>query len=351
MAFTRPTLTELVDRIQSDFLSRLPLVGAVLRRSLVYVFSRVMAGAAHMLHGHLDFLARQLFADQSEEEFLLRQGALFGINLKPPAFAGGPVIFSGTNGTVIPAGTIVLRSDSTAYTVNADVTIASGTATAAVTASVAAENGNCIAGTALSLESPIAGVDSLATVNTGGLVGGSDVEDLEDYRERVLERMRSAPHGGASADYIAWTKEVAGVTRAWVYPRELGAGNVTVRFMRDDDAGSPIPDSGEVATVQAHLNAVRPVTAIVTVVAPVAVPINFTIHPVPDTTATRAAITAELTDLLRREAEPGVTTLLSHLRAAISNATGITDYTLTSPAADVTHTTGQIATMGTITWV
>ena len=61
-------------------------------------------------------------------------------------------------------------------------------------------------------------------------------------------------------------------------------------------------------------------------------------------------VTAELQDLLRREAEPGATLLISHIRAAISLATGETNYVMTAPAADVTHTTGQMATMGTITW-
>jgi uncharacterized phage protein gp47/JayE len=64
----------------------------------------------------------------------------------------------------------------------------------------------------------------------------------------------------------------------------------------------------------------------------------------------QAAVAAELADLLRREAEPGGTILVSHLREAISIAVGETNHVLSSPAADVTHATGQIATLGTITW-
>jgi uncharacterized phage protein gp47/JayE len=85
-------------------------------------------------------------------------------------------------------------------------------------------------------------------------------------------------------------------------------------------------------------------------VAPVAVPLNFTIFVTPNTADVKAAVTAELTDLLRREAVPGGTILLSHIREAISIATGETNHTISVPAADVAHTTGQIATMGTITW-
>jgi uncharacterized phage protein gp47/JayE len=143
---------------------------------------------------------------------------------------------------------------------------------------------------------------------------------------------------------------VSGVTRAWVYPGEQGDGTVVLRFMRDDDA-DPIPDAGEVAAVQAALDAERPVTATLFVVAPVATPLDFAIQLTPDTTAVRAAVQAELADLLRREAEPGGTILISHLREAIAVAGGETDHVMTVPAANVPHATGQIATMGVITWV
>jgi uncharacterized phage protein gp47/JayE len=64
----------------------------------------------------------------------------------------------------------------------------------------------------------------------------------------------------------------------------------------------------------------------------------------------QAAVQAELQDLLLREAKPGGTILLSHIRAAISAAAGETDYVLASPAADVTNTAGNMSTMGSITW-
>ncbi len=167
-------------------------------------------------------------------------------------------------------------------------------------------------------------------VATGDLVSGADQEDIEAFRTRFLERLLAPPHGGNATDYVAWAKEVAGVTRAWCYPLEGGAGTVTVRFVRDNDAGL-IPDSGEVAAVAAHIATVSPVTAVVTVAAPVADAVAFSLHIVPDTTATRAAVTAELADLLLRTASPAGTVPLSAIRTAIGTAAGITDYTLTTP--------------------
>jgi uncharacterized phage protein gp47/JayE len=407
MAFARPTLSEITDRVQEDLRSRLQLVAPILRRALVYVLARVIAGAVHLLYGFLEFLSRQIFPDLSEEEYLLRQVSLYGLSRNAAAFAAGNVVIHGTNLTVIPIDTVLLGAEGAEFTADDEVTIAtltawaSGTAyaagalrsnggkiylctvagtsagsggptgtgtaivdntatwryiadgtaavLAAVTASLAGADSNRDLGVALSFESPIAGANATATVSTGGLSGGADQETIAALRVRLIERLRSPPHGGNAADYVAWAKEVAGVTRAWCYPLEGGAGTVTVRFVRDDDA-SLIPDAGEVTAVANHIATVRPVTAVVTVAAPTADVLNFTIAPTPSTTATKAAITAELTDLLLRVSEPGGTILLSQILTVVGTAEGVTDFEVTVPAADVTHATGHMATMGTITW-
>ena len=57
-----------------------------------------------------------------------------------------------------------------------------------------------------------------------GIAGGADEQSDLLLLQRVLARLRQPPHGGADFDYIRWALEVPGVTRAWVYPLELGAG-------------------------------------------------------------------------------------------------------------------------------
>ncbi len=350
MPFSRPALADLIERSINDIEARLPGVDARLRRSNLNVLSRVHAGAAHGLYGYLDWLARQVIYDTAEAEILDRWATIWLTQPRKAATpATGTVTFTGTDGVVIPAGITLLRSDAAEFRTDADATITSGSATVAVTASVAGMSGNTNASTTLIMVLPIAGVNASATVATGGLTQGTDTESDTSLRARLIARIQQPPHGGAKTDYVAWALEVAGVTRAWVYPGELGPGTVSVRFVRDNDPNM-IPDAGAVATVQSYIDARRPVTAAVTVVAPVAVPLNFTIAPIPNTVAVKDAITAELTDLLFREAEPGGTILLSHIRAAISIAAGETNYIMTVPSADVTRTTGQITTMGTVTW-
>lgn len=347
MSFSRPALADIVARVGNDVMSRLS-ADDLLRRADAQVMSRVLAGAAHGLYGFIDWLSRQVIYDTAETEFLERWASIWGIARKPAAAATGSVTFAVQAGAVVPAGTLLQALDGVQYQTTADATVTGATATAPVAAVVLAQAGNRVAGQSLSLVSPIAGVS--ATALAGDLVGGADLEDDDALRVRLLARIQNPPQGGAAADYIAWALQVPGVTRAWCYPEEMGIGTVTVRFVRDNDA-SPIPDAGEVAAVQTAIDAHRPVTAHVTVVAPTAAPLNFSIQALtPNTADVQAAVQAELQDLLLREAVPGGTILLSHIRAAISAATNETDYVLLSPTANVTNPAGSMSTMGAITW-
>lgn len=357
MPFERPSLAELISRVGGDLRGRLEIGGPILRRAMADVLSKVWAGAVHELYGYLDWLARQLFGDTAEREQLLRMAAMYGITPTPATFASGNVTATGTNGTSIPAETILRLDAATSYRVTTGQVIAGGTATLPVEAVLAGADANLVEGAELSFESPIDFVTATATVATGGIAGGVDEEGTEELRDRYLLRLREPPEGGADQDYEAWALAVAGVTRAWVYPHELGPGTVVVRFVLDDpDTGEVgFPTVGEVATVQAALEAERPITAEVTAAAPTELAVAFTIALDPDNADTRAAVTAELEDLLRREGEPGDgagrgTVLLSQIRTAIGVAEGVEDYTLTVPAANVVPAVGELPTLGVITW-
>lgn len=354
MPFARPTLKTLIDRAIAEINARLPNADARLPFSNLNVLSYVMGAVTHGLYGFLDWISRQVFPDTAEAEYLQRWATIWGVSRKSAAPATGAVTLTGSTGVTVPTGTLLHRADGQQYQTTADATLVAGTVNAAVVAVTAGQASSCDVGVSLSLVSPVAGVNAAGTVAAGGLTGGADAETDDALRARLLARIQQPPHGGASNDYITWALEVAGVTRAWVYPGELGNGTVSVRFVRDNDgtAAAIIPDASEVAAVQAYIDARRPVTAQVTVVAPVSVPLNFQIQGLaPNTAAVQAAIQAELQDLLIREATPGGTILLSHIRAAISAAVGETDYVLVSPAANVTSTTGNMSTMGAITWL
>ncbi len=349
MPFERPSLSDLIAQAQADTEARLPGSDARTRRSNLNVLARVLAGTTHGLYGYLDFLARQVFPDTADAEHLDRWAAIWGVTRKPPAFAFGTLDFVGQAGAVIPAGS-VLAAGEIEYETDADVTFVGAIASGAVTALTPGLASNLGAGLTVVFVSPVSGVAASATVAAGGLAGGADAESDAALRARLLDRIRQPPQGGAAHDYAAWAVEVPDITRAWVYPEELGPGTVTIRVVSDDAPGGLIPAAPKIAEAQAWIDARRPVTAVPTVVAPVAVPLDLSIQLSPSTAAVQDAVEAEIADLIRREAVPGGSILLSRLREAISLAAGETDHVLVSPVANVAHAAGQIAVPGTITW-
>lgn len=347
MAYSRPTLAEIVARVESDMSTRLGTSSPVLPKSVARIVARVIAGAVHMVYGFVDYMVDQIFTSTANRENLVRKGAETGLPLNAATYATGNVTFTGTNGTAVPTGSRVSRADGAVYEVTTGGTVSGTTVTLPAQATVAGVDGQCAAGTALSLTSPIAGITT-AVVASGGMTGGADEEDTEDYRARLLEAQQAESLGGSDDDYVTWAKSVAGVTRAWVSRHEEGLGTVTVRFVRDGDV-SIFPDPAEVLAVQAVLDAERPTTAEVFVVAPTAGTVAFTLSISPDTPELRAAVEAEMTDLFYRNGEPGGTVLLSEMRTAIGVVSP--SYTLTTPSADYVAATGAIPTVGTFTWI
>ena len=348
--YERPTLAELIAAIAADLESRLPGTGAKLRRKILTTTGRAQAGAAHGLHGHLSWLASQILPDRTSEESLKLHGNIWGVPRKTADWAVGPADLTGTDTTVIPAGTEIQSVNAIVYTTDEEAVIAAGVATVAVTAVEVGVDGNLEEGIGLTLINPIDDINSAAVVGTGGLTGGLEIETLDAWWARIIGRIQAPPHGGRVEDYEIWALEVAGITRVWVRPLHLGVGTVGIFIVSDDQVGTIIPDEDKVTEVQDYIDALRPVTAEPTVFPPVPVALDMTIAVVPDTAAVRAAVTAELDDLLRREAEPGGITLLSHLNEAISVAEGETDHTLTVPAADVNNAAGELSVLGDITW-
>lgn len=350
MPFERPTLKELKERAAADLDSRLPGSDARLRRSNTGAIATVHAGAVHGLHGFLEYISKQIMPDTAEDEFLQRWASIFKVPLKSAEAARGLAILTGNNGAIADAGTELQRSDGALFITDAEAMIAAGTATVAVTAVEAGSNGDTAAGSSLSLTTPISGINPVVTVEAAGITGGADVETSDDLRARVLFAIRNPPHGGASFDYIQWALEIAEVTRAWCFPQFLGDGTVGVAVVCDNQAGTIIPPQDVIDAVQEHINYLRPVTADVTVFAPIAKPRDFSIQLDPSDPLVQAAVQAELEDLITREAVPNGTIYLSHFREAISIAAGEVDHILVSPTEDETCLGGEITVMGVITW-
>lgn len=343
--FNRPTIPELISRIQSDIESAVTGVTARLRRRFERAVSVALAHVSHGLHGHLSWVADQIFPDTAVERYLLRWCSLFGVDRKVAQRASGGILVSGSGGTMLAGRQWVRPLDGRLYETTED---SDGAITTEVTIAVRAveggEDGDADAGTELQLVSPLAGVNGTADVAAGGLTGGTDLESLPLLLERLIERIQSPVMGGAPGDHVTWAEEVPGVTRAWEYEGVDGQGNpgpglVAVTFVKDE-ADDIIPTVDDVDEVQFYIDDRSPKQ--VEVFAPTAVPLVLEITLVPDTAAVRTAVLAEIRDLLAREAEPGTRLPLDHIDEAISAAVGEIEHDLVSPVADVQPGFGEL---------
>lgn len=348
MAFSRPSLQEIVQRVYTDLTSKSG-IQSPLKKSILKAFAYAIAGTAHLLFGFLDFIYKQAFPTTCDETVLIVWAYIYGIPRKQASFAEMVVKFTGVNGSVIPALTILKKADGTEYETKSEVMIAGGQALVSIICKSAGTIGNIDAGLKLNLVSPISGVIAQAAIQEAGLINGQDQETIELWRERILERIKEPPHGGNKADYKAWALEIPGVTRVWVYPAYLGIGTVGLSFVNDAEADI-FPTSGKVAEVQEILDEKRPVTAELIVFSPVKDEIDFDIEISPNIAAVRTAVENNLKDLFKREGEPGGKIPLSHIREAISLAAGEYDHILNSPSADIESDQGHLAVLGEITF-
>jgi uncharacterized phage protein gp47/JayE len=383
MPFSRPTLTQLRNQAMQDITASNIGADGFLRFAVVRVLAWVQAAMAYLHYGYIDYIALQSNPWTATDEFAAGWGALVGVFQEDASFSSGPITFTGSAGVTIPNLTSITRSDGAVFTSTAPVTVAPGATTVnvPVTANVAGEAGDSVPGTSFKLSSPIAGiVGSSGVAAAPGLTGGADQEAFSSFKSRYLAEYAAPPQGGDRSDFIEWARAVPGVTRAWVAPNMPGPGNVTVYTMFDETEanfdGFPqgtngvatnepraIAATGDQLTVANSILPVQPVTALVYSCAPVNAPVPFTIANLgmQNTEAMQSSIESALAAMFVTEANVGGTINPatgqpwppidpSAWFEALASIPGLTNFSVPSPASPMTPTTGQLFTLGVVTF-
>lgn len=377
MPFDRPTLPALRQQVALDINAALPGVDALLRQSNLGIMGDVLAALAAGHYEYLDWISAQSVPSTATGENLEGWAALKGVTRKPPVSSTGVITFTGTNGSVIPSGTPLNRSDGKAFVTTTSGTISAGTANIAAQAMEAGVTGNTDVGVTMTLAIGISGVSGSATVATAFL-GGADVETDFALRSRMLAAYSAPPQGGSYSDYAEWALAVAGVTRVWPMPG-TSPGTVFVYFMMDDSeaahGGFPQGTNG-VATGEARDTAAtgdqlalanalfpkQPVHVLVYAKAPTANTIDITITNLGSASAAiKSQVEAAIASALRFGASPGGTTDLSEIEYAIALVAGTDGFVITAMTAsagtispsgvgNITSSAGAIPVLGTVTF-
>lgn len=303
-----------------------------LARSNVKALAFVQAVGLHGAYRYLrDFVARQAIPIYAVDEYLDGWLETYSMTRKEASAAFGQIRGTGINGVLLPAGSLVQTAAGQQYRVSNDAAVSGGIVQAQVIALLAGAGSNVADDTALTLVSPVTGIDSAFTA-PGGLGGGADVETDSEAVYRLQQRLASEPMGGSPADYARWALSVPGITRAWGVRNPAGPTSAGVIIMADANPGGGLPTTGQRNQVLDYIRDPRrgPPDELFVIV-PTLVPIPWLIQLTPDTTPIREAVVAGLTDLFFREARPGGAIPHSHCTEVISSVAGEFNHTISSP--------------------
>ena len=315
---------------------------------------RLYAAAAQIqaLDIQAEWVLDQSFPQTAQGVYLDRHAAMRGLSRLPASRAVGTLRFSVESPPAlavnIPAGTVCMTADERRFQTTAGATLAAGAtyADAPAEALEAGGGGNAVAGAVRFLTAcPVA---VTACTNPAAFSGGSDAEDDETLRRRVLESYRRLPNGANAAWYEQTAMSHEGVAAARAVGRARGIGTVDVYIAGE----SGLPGAALLEEVRADLRERREIAVDVAVKAPAAVPVNVS----------AAIAVGENADFgeVKARAELAISTLftgrmlgrpvlLAELGSRLYALEGVENCRLSAPAADLAADSAVLPVLGTLT--
>jgi uncharacterized phage protein gp47/JayE len=215
---------------------------------------------------------QNIFVDTCDEETLARFGQVkLGRDRFPSTQSQYECLVTGTIGSFIPAGTTFRANDDSLnptkrFILDNSFTL-DGINLITVRALEAGNDSRLEIGNTLTVESPIALVDSIITVQDE-LIQPQNAETIQSYRNAVILAFRLEPQGGSPADYRLWSLEVQGIVNA--YPFAASGQTSTVNLFLESDENDGVPTSTDLDNVRDNIElptstrpARKPITSIV----------------------------------------------------------------------------------------
>lgn len=303
------------------------------------------ASVVEGLYHHQAYIQKQLFISTADEPFLYIHADELGRPRLGGTQASGTVLATSNIALTITAGTKLTDGKSHYWSVVSDAEVLANTATSIdVVADRVGASWN-FTGTLLWV-SPPAGLSGTATdVSIGG---GTDEEELEDWRARLLEAKQLGLSRDRAEDLEAIIKTVANVKHVYVYPKRRGLGSLDVAITA---VGNPptLPSEALITLAQLVLDTYAGFWADCVVYSPTEqlVPVAAIISGSADLDSVRQVIRNYFAEL-----EPVQSYQAAILTSRIVAIAGVTDVTL-SPSSNIVPTVDPFYTkwlrLGTLT--
>ena len=223
------------DTIQSRMMNNLPVDISDMPADFPYDFTMPTAiEISRLIQYNLTRTLMLMFPMWAWGEWLDLHGVSAKVTRKQASRASGHVTVTGIAGTIIEEGTVFCTEgttdvESVEFATTEETTIPEqGTVDIPVASVLTGATYNVTRNTVTLQKQPNENITSVTNENP--IRGGTDEEDDDTYRERILEKLRSAEVSfvGCDADYVRWAKEVSGVGSAVVEPEWKGPGTVKV---------------------------------------------------------------------------------------------------------------------------
>ena len=259
---TIPTLKQLYDdylaSLEAEYNVTIPLVG----KNFLRAIAAVQSAKTWLQYQVLRDIQKNVwpdYADPVSKGGTLERFGLVKLNRNPfPAVASSyDLTVTGTTGAVIPASQTFKSNDDSLnpgiiFVLDTEYTMPGSSGTIRVRALTSGLISKLSIGDELTSTSPIALVDSIATV-ASEYIAPLDAEEIEDYRLKVIQAFQLEPQGGSGSDYRLWANEVQGVRTAYPYAKS-GAANEINLFVEatfvDSTDGMGTPSAGMLSDVE-----------------------------------------------------------------------------------------------------
>lgn len=341
---TQVSLQSLIDRAKATLIAE---TGQ--NNPAIHAIAAAIAGVSYGQYGYQDLLFRQLHPETCSEAWLYLHANRHTTPRLLPTFATGYVQFTELGGTVVIAKGTRLTHDGQEYETTKEqysnvpvevIALKSGT------------NGNLLAGATLTLSEGLSGVDP-NSVQSLGIEGGADIEELEHWRARVIVAFEKNELIGKSEDYEVWAKSAhSDVDFAWALDNTPERGMVEVYIgARENDPTL----SGEVVNiVQATFEENRLAGCHPFAYLPEQVALDIEIQGIEDQ-AIRDDVTTALENLVKgKMGKIDPTTKkpesITNTEIVLTISTVTNNFIVKTPVGEVAIESNQIHVLGEVTW-
>lgn len=355
MKYNRPSLKELNERSYSDFLQEYDGERPQLRYSFARAFASVVAGASHLLHGHLDWIAKQATPKTATGDYLVKWGETVKVNYKSATNAVIEVELTGLAFKKVSSDIRLKHKErpELEFELENDSKINDSGRVLAIAQGLYFGGSHLLReGDQIGFISPLEGINNVAVIKKI-IRDAQSREDEEDYRQRVLSAFSSQGRIGTKEDYKFWVSNVPDVKvlRSQVFEHYFLSNGVGIAVLVNGDNERILPSESEIQNIQRYIDDYRPLTSYVRVFAPISVPVTIKIK-------TNEALSSESFDLATSELKDYFKNSLGFdekvkvnvLRDIITSSINYSDYQIIYPANDVEIPKGHIGTFDKLEW-